>query len=442
MIIEDITDKIDKDLNILFEGWIKLPHSYAIVLCFQLVGLYRLQRRPSYNGPRINIFVKETEYFFDKWNSLNMNLGDIYPEEHAKILEEIVSNNAEGPVKFDIIYRIAYPYNITIDNSNISVPKCIFYTSEYSIIDNTYFKAPPSIKDTEGIKKYLSMPVVAKNLFFTGPSFWSTNGLKEFGVPDNHNKTITHGIDTSIYYRNNTEREIMRKEFNFTDNDYVLLNMGAFTSNKGILELLQLINILVNKMNKKNYKIVFKGLQDLYESESMLKMYFEALKDFISEEEKNKLFNGGFIKFISKSLNFNDMRKMYNMCDLYISPYIAEGFNITPLEAIACGVPVLITGTGSTKEYVDDILNNVPECPLYRIRSNVVVQQDSKHINQIDFSDFLMQVIKISEDKNNSYDSLLSETIYQRTKAFLEREYSWERVAEMLIDYFEEIITG
>ena len=31
----------EKSLSILFCGWINIPHSYAIVNCFQLVHLYK-----------------------------------------------------------------------------------------------------------------------------------------------------------------------------------------------------------------------------------------------------------------------------------------------------------------------------------------------------------------------------------------------------------------
>lgn len=42
---------------------------------------------------------------------------------------------------------------------------------------------------------------------------------------------------------------------------------------------------------------------------------------------------------------------LYNACDLYVSPYRAEGFNLPPLEAAACGLPILVTKGGATDDY-------------------------------------------------------------------------------------------
>jgi glycosyltransferase involved in cell wall biosynthesis len=45
---------------------------------------------------------------------------------------------------------------------------------------------------------------------------------------------------------------------------------------------------------------------------------------------------------------------LYQMADIYISPYRAEGFNIPVLEAAACGVPVICTKGGPTDDFVAD----------------------------------------------------------------------------------------
>ena len=41
----------DNKLNVLFEGWINIGHSYAIVNCFQLIHLFK-----NYND-KINFFI-------------------------------------------------------------------------------------------------------------------------------------------------------------------------------------------------------------------------------------------------------------------------------------------------------------------------------------------------------------------------------------------------
>lgn len=47
------------------------------------------------------------------------------------------------------------------------------------------------------------------------------------------------------------------------------------------------------------------------------------------------------------------MRALYNSCDALVTPYIGEGFNLPPLEASACGIPILVPQGGSTDDYFD-----------------------------------------------------------------------------------------
>ena len=87
-------------------------------------------------------------------------------------------------------------------------------------------------------------------------------------------------------------------------------------------------------------------------------MYKITAKNFISNTKKkfsNLLIEEALsdIIVISKNLSLNDLQQLYGSCDAYVSPYRAEGFNITSLEAAACGLPVILTSGGSTDDYYD-----------------------------------------------------------------------------------------
>jgi len=49
-----------------------------------------------------------------------------------------------------------------------------------------------------------------------------------------------------------------------------------------------------------------------------------------------------------------DMPDWYRVLDLYVAPQRWEGFGLTPLEAMACGVPVVAARVGAFDELVDD----------------------------------------------------------------------------------------
>ena len=49
-----------------------------------------------------------------------------------------------------------------------------------------------------------------------------------------------------------------------------------------------------------------------------------------------------------------DMARWYQALDLFVAPQRWEGFGLTPLEAMACGVPVVATRVGAFEELVAD----------------------------------------------------------------------------------------
>lgn len=78
-----------------------------------------------------------------------------------------------------------------------------------------------------------------------------------------------------------------------------------------------------------------------------------------------------------------DLPALYNLADLFVYPSIYEGFGLPPLEAMACGCPVITSNTSSLPEVVGDAGIMVDpydvdelSTAIFKVLSNDVVRKD------------------------------------------------------------------
>lgn len=432
-------DNTTQPIKVLFSGWFNIAHSYALVNCFQLIHLH-LNYGPNGKVKKnaIDIFIKEEAYFNPEWNSKKKL---VFSNNYNDILRNLKVWNGE---EIDIIYSITYPYNINVTSENKTIPKCIFYTSEFSHLNHTYFQieTPPQL-DKGKYDDYISLFLKEfDNIYFTAPSEWSARGMIRYlqnTENNSRNRVITHGVDTTVFKRDRSQRTAIRHLYNVKDTDILMINIGAMTTNKGILLILEALNTLVNKMHKTHYKLMLKGSGDLYKCQEFLESYFEQFKSngLITQDGIDNLLNNHII-FTNKTLSYTKINDLFNASDLYISPYLAEGYNLTPHEAITSGLNILIPKTGSTKEYIDMIHHNGGDIFITYVDSIVTMDQHGMCQNQITVSNLVHTLIqnenRFTVDKvNDTYDNMV---------AFIEKELSWNKVSELLLQYFKDILSS
>ena len=380
-------------MNILVEGWRGINHSYALVNQWQILELTKTEK----------LYFKDVPFISRKWDT-NKNFSGL-DKESSNIIDKIPGTDDQQ--NLDITYRISSPFNL--DSNYNSKLLYIFGTCEFKYLEKTSY-----------INNSIDFLSSEENVFIHTPSHWSKVVFVNAGLREDQVVVIPHGVDVNLFKKIPEERKkLIRDKYYIKNDEYVLSNIGAMTQNKGVEVLIAAYGIL--KKKNKNLKLILKDQSNLYEIKT----------DYLFEKIKNSGFNQKYniinedmmkdIKIISNNLSLNEIRDLYSISDCYVSPYLAEGFNLTPLEAAACGTQIVVTKGGSTDDYFNSCLG-------FQIESN------EKKVN----NSYLL------EPKIDSLVGILREKILNKTDTFeddrtkfVHENYSWTKVVSKLKEEFK-----
>jgi hypothetical protein len=148
-----------------------------------------------------------------------------------------------------------------------------------------------------------------------------------YGFPDEKIYTIYPGIDTSLFKK--TENgEIL-------ENKYILY-VGSLAYKKGITYLLRAFSNIMAKIPHNLVMIGSKGDKS--------GIIYEIIKEL----------NFGKRVIIKQNCNDNELVNYYSHASLFVFPSLCEGFGFPPLEAMACGCPVITSLSTSLEEIFKD----------------------------------------------------------------------------------------
>ncbi len=74
------------------------------------------------------------------------------------------------------------------------------------------------------------------------------------------------------------------------------------------------------------------------------------------------------MEHLEQDLSAEEMPGLYAACDCLVHPYRGEGFGLPIAEAMACGLPVVVTGYGAALDYCDG--ERAYLIPVQLVRSN------------------------------------------------------------------------
>lgn len=154
-------------------------------------------------------------------------------------------------------------------------------------------------------------------------------------------EVIFNGIDLKKFKYDETIRNIYRKELNLKKDDILLCNVGRFSFEKNQLFILDILNKLNN--TEKFYKLLLVG-------------------DGPDEEKiKNKILEYNLSDKVIILNKRSDINNLLMASDLFVFPSLYEGLGIAAIEAIASGLPVVISNNVPINEKLFENVYKIKE---------------------------------------------------------------------------------
>jgi glycosyltransferase involved in cell wall biosynthesis len=365
------------------QGWRFIHHSYALVAQAFCVTL---ERRGD-----IELRFEDVPYHDARWQAAS---GILDPEDEA-IVRALRAPEASFSPEATLAFR-----------SDLSAPPCgrkfVFDTPELRVLR-------PAL--TQAVRSAAEVP---ESVHALTPSRWAATAFERFGMPPERVHVVPLGFDPRVFRPDEARRAAMRRELGVAGR-FVFLNVGGMTRNKGIDVLLRAFARALERLPEA--RLVLKGVDDLYASRDMLQRMLAQLPARERERVASRLL------YIGERRPAQWMADLIRAADFYVSPYLAEGFNLPVLEAAACGVPIICTGGGPTDEFTQGSFawRIRAEPGTVRLRSGQVgecLRPDEQHLTEL-----LLQAAS---------DPAKAHAIGADAAANVSRDFTWERVTDRL----------
>ena len=308
--------------TLLVEGWRGVNHSFALANQHQLLEMLSFEQ--------IRLFHTDLPFAFPHWNRSN-NAAGFSPGQ----MQQIDAVPGPGHKQVDCVYRIVSPFRAPALDARKTVT---FMITELGLSRASFAAGAES----SGFFTRDDNSIVTSTA-------WSRDRIIEWGYQPDKITVIPLGVDTATFRPiDNAVRDANRAALGIKDDEFVFMNIGIPAWNKGIDLLLVAFGVL--RTQGRRVRLILKDQRDVYgvSVEQAIKAAAEKHPALFQEQTTSA------ISVISSNMSRNQLRLLYGISDCYVSPYRAEGFNLPVLEAIACGIPVVVTKGGATDEFCCD----------------------------------------------------------------------------------------
>jgi glycosyltransferase involved in cell wall biosynthesis len=163
--------------------------------------------------------------------------------------------------------------------------------------------------------------------------------LRTYKLPPEKVVVTYNGVESHFTSQPNSADEVERIRRRFgIDRDYILA-VGSLQPRKNLVRLIRVYARLRSEQEKFKHQLVIVGRQ--------LWLADEIFAEVRKQQWADDVILTGYVAD-------EDLPALYRAAAAFVYPSIFEGFGLPPLEAMACGTPVVTSNTSSLPEVVGD----------------------------------------------------------------------------------------
>ena len=171
----------------------------------------------------------------------------------------------------------------------------------------------------------------------------TSDEYRKIGVPEDKIAEITPGVNFSVFTGPVEAYNSVRSKYGIPETKKILLAVGRNHPKKGYVDLVKSLEFLNQKSNEYVLIIVGKHTGELKEAARSIGQD----KNFFPINEISSKDSRSIVSFPS-----GELIELYHAADYFIMPSYIETFGNVKLEAMAAGLPVIVTDTPGTSESV------------------------------------------------------------------------------------------
>lgn len=313
----------------------EIENSYNISMLEELVGKDKSQPKP-----KLNIVWEGSQFLYHSLALINRELC-------YQIIKSDVANltiipyepdqfEPKGIEKYEKLAACDIRFKPDVDEEIARLP--------YLWIRHQW---PPKFDPPQGAKWVIMQPwefsqlrkdfaeLFAKADQIWTPSNYSRQCMLNSGLDFNKVQILPNGIDPQLFtpigekFKLNTYKKLK------------FLYCGGTIYRKGIDILLRAYIRAFTRDDEVCLVVKDMGGESFYRGQNAEQMIQEIQKNPYAPE----------IIYIKEYLTEEQIASLYRACDIFVSPYRGEGFSLPTLEAMACGLPVIVTKGGATDDF-------------------------------------------------------------------------------------------